>query len=80
MTNEPYFREPMVWRLRQMLSERGIPHIVYRSTFRDHEAASIVAYTTDEVGGVTEVRMTPKSLLADQEWMELPIICPSPDL
>ena len=80
MTNEPYFRESMVKRLRRMLNERGIPHIVHRSTMRGNEAASIAAWVTDEVGGVTEIRMTPKSLLIDQEWMELPIICPQPDL
>jgi len=80
MSNNAFLRESLVKRLRTMLNERGIPHIVHRSTMKGHKPASVVAYITDEVGGVIAHRMTPKSLLCEQEWMELPVICPQPEV
>ena len=65
-------RPNIVKRLRAMLDERGIPHQTMDNT--DDEVAAIVAYITDECGGVTEHIMDAESLICEQDWMDLPIL------
>lgn len=68
----PHFGPAMAKRLSDMLDERGIKHL---TNFNHHnDVESITYWIVDDSGGVEEGNMTPKSLIAEQDWMELDII------